>query len=33
MNECANKLPAVDAAMALPFQVAHCWRGTTDAER
>jgi hypothetical protein len=28
-----NKLPAVDAAIALLFHIAHHCRGTTEAER
>jgi hypothetical protein len=29
----ANKLPAVEAAIAFRFHIAHDWRGTTEAER
>jgi hypothetical protein len=28
-----NQLPAVDAAIASLFHIAHVWRGTTEAER
>jgi hypothetical protein len=28
-----NKLPAVDAAVTILFNVEHHWRGTTEAER
>ena len=33
MDPVLNKLPAVDAAIALLFAFEHHWRGTTEADR